>query len=237
MQAGDGAPVWSCNADLLRPAASLIKIPIAMTVFDRLADRLRERVEITEAARVDGDGPLDRGGAWLHAPTPTSATLHELIAYSLRWSDNTAANLLIDRVGMEAVNNQLAALGLQTRLQRMFMDYAARAGGRDNVTTALDVCTIFGQLQQPRYAPLLGLLHEAVGSGKLEAGLPPGTRLAHKVGDLPDVEHDAGIVFAPNGAYRVAVLGAELIDTPAARQVIAQISGMIWAIMTDEDGR
>lgn len=221
-----GVPIYDYAGKVVRSAASLIKVPLALAIYDTLPHRLDEPVTLREGDRVAGEGSFDG------APPGTVRTVRELIGHALRESDNTAANLLIERIGFEAVNHWLVARRLQTRLQRKFMDFDALHAGRDNLTTAADMCVLLLALLQPRYADLLAMLRQAVGTGKLEAGLPPGTFIAHKVGDLPGVEHDAGIIFAANGLYLVAVLAVELQDAAAGRHTIAEVSRLVWERMT-----
>lgn len=221
-----GQPIFSYNADVIRPAASLIKVPLAMALVDAQPQiKLDTALTLAETDRVEGDGTFDR------APAGTIKTVHELIGHALIESDNTAANLLINCIGFAAVNRWLAARGFQTRLRRKFMDYAARAAGRDNTTTAADMCALFYRLQQPAYAELMALLTQVKGDQKLEAGLPPDVMIAHKLGDLPDIEHDAGIIFAPT-PYIIAALSANLPDIATGRHTIATASRLIWERMT-----
>lgn len=223
-----GRQRYGYQHEIVRSAASLIKLPLTMALMDAQPPLdLHATITLREDERVEGTGTFD------NAPTGTSATLHELIGYALRESDNTAANLLIDRLGFAAINEHLADLGLRdTRLRRRFMDYGALAAGRDNTTTAAEMCALLEQLRQPAYIELLDLLQRAVGDGKLEAGIPAGTPIAHKVGDLPQVEHDAGIIFAPDQPYTVAALAVDLPDVESGRRIIAAASRLIWEIMT-----
>lgn len=221
-----GDQLYGYKDDVVRSAASLIKVPLAMALYDRLPATLDIAVTLAEADRVEGEGWFDVARAG------TVKTVRELVGHALTESDNTAANLLIDRIGFAAVNGWLAALGLQTRLQRKFMDFAALAAGRDNITTAADMCRLFQRLTQPPYVELLGLLKRAVGTEKLEHGLPSGTAIAHKVGDLPQVEHDVGIIFAPGAPYIVAALAVNLQDMIAGRKTIARASRLVWQAIT-----
>lgn len=226
----DGACVYGYHEDVARSAASLIKVPLSIAVLDAqpMID-LDERVTLNEADRVEGEGSFDR------APAGTTKTVCELIAHSLIESDNTASNLLIDRVGFDAVSRLAERVSRHTRLQRKFMDFDALVAGRDNLTTAVDMCAWFHHLRQPNYTFLLDVLEQALGDGKLEVGLPPGTRIAHKVGDLPGVEHNAGIVYAPRGLYIVAVLAVRLPDAQTGKQTIAATSRLIWNVMTNNE--
>lgn len=208
----------------VRSAASLIKVPLALAIVDAQPPLdLATTITLREAERVEGSGTLDS------APAGTVVTLRDLIGHALIESDNTASNLLIAQLGFDRINRYLAGLGLeQTRLRRRFMDYAALAAGHDNTTTAAEMCTLLRRLLQPAYAELRGLLERSVTDQKLEAGLPAGTPIAHKVGDLPGVEHDAGIIFAPEGLYIVAALAVDLPDIESGRATIAAASRLIW---------
>lgn len=225
-----GSQVYNYQEQTVRSAASLIKVPLALAVYAAQGSTLTAALDMTvtlaEEDRVEGDGSFDR------APAGTTKTIRELVAHALIESDNTAANLLIDRVGFDQVNQFLEHHWMQTRLRRKFMDFAALAAGRDNTTTAQEMCAIFFHMVRQRYAEVLDFLGQSVCDHKLEAGLPPGTLLAHKTGDLPGVEHDVGIVFASPEPYIVAALSVDLPDSETGRRTIAQASGMIWAVMT-----
>ncbi|WP_026369675.1 serine hydrolase [Kallotenue papyrolyticum] len=226
----DGAQVYGYREHVPRSAASLIKVPLALAVLDAGLD-LEQRVLLREADRVAGCGSLDA------APAGTLATLRQLIVHALVESDNTAANLLIARLGMPAVNRWLAEHGLtQTRLRRRFMDLDALRAGCDNTTSAAEMCAILALLLDPRRCWLLELLRQVADDDKLGAGLPPGTPLAHKVGDLPGVEHDAGIVWTPGGPLIMAALACALPDAATGRAAIRHIARVVWRQITVDAG-
>jgi beta-lactamase class A len=228
---GDGDRVFGYEDRVLRSAASLIKVPLAMATIDLPGD-LDALIPFDPADRVEGDGPFDLPAAEMPQAGSDRVSIRELLTHALTRSDNTASNLLIEHVGIECVNGWIAKRDLETRLRRRFVDFAALAAGRDNTTSAADMCALFAELQQPRYAFLIELLGRAVGDRKLEAGLPPGTLLAHKVGNLDDpiVEHDAGIVFGPGGPYIIAALAVDLPDVASGRNTIARVSRMVWEL-------
>lgn len=226
-----GRQRYGYREHVVRSAASLIKVPLALALVDAQPPLdLDTTVTLTEAVRVEGSGTFDS------APGGTVATLRELIGYALIESDNTASNLLIGQLDFDRINRYLAELGLaQTRLRRRFMDYDALAAGRDNTTTAAEMCALLLRLLQPAYAELRTLMERSVTDQKLDAGLPPGTTIAHKVGDLPGVEHDAGIIFAPEGPYMVAALAVDLPDVASGRATIAAASRLIWERRTENE--
>jgi beta-lactamase class A len=102
------------GGDEVFPSASLILIPVALEVFcqiDEGALALGERISVKTADKVNGPGVLSSLADGL-APT-----IGDLVFLAMAINDHTAANLLIERVGIFAVNRRLAALGLEkTRL-------------------------------------------------------------------------------------------------------------------------
>lgn len=212
------------------PAASLAKLPIAIELMRR-ADLgqfdLRERFDTSREARVGGAGVLD-----ILDPA-TQFTLGELCALMLVVSDNIAANFLLDLVGMGEVNETLNRLNLKrTKLARHFMDTAARASGRDNVTSAGDMLTLIGLIRGnalPGGRKLRETLAAQQSFSELTEGyLPVGATLAHKDGTLDGLVHDAGIVSGPGGVAMYSILTAEQADVPAARAAIGQTLRLLW---------
>ena len=239
VQAPGGRSLYTWAPDVVRSAASLIKVALAMALVESDSARrrggkgidLRATVTLRESDRARGEGALE--GSFDVAPAGTTRTLWELIGHALRESDNTASNLLIDAIGMEAVDRFVRAAPFyleQTRLQRRFMDLAAAAAGRDNLTTAREMCILFSVLLagDECYAPLVEWLKNCSTRDKLVAGLPQGIVAAHKVGNLPGVEHDAGIVYAPGGPYIVALLSVSLPDPHTGKATIAEGSRLIY---------
>jgi beta-lactamase class A len=220
------------RADEVFPAASLAKLPIAVELMRR-ADLgqfdLRERFDTSREPRVGGAGVLD-----ILDPA-TEFTLAELCALMLVVSDNTAANFLLDLVGMGEVNETLSRLNMkQTKLARHFMDAAARASCRDNVASAGDMLTLIGLIRGnalPGGRKLRETLAAQQSFSELTEGyLPVGATLAHKDGTLDGLVHDAGIVSGPGGVAMYSILTAEQADVPAARAAIGQTLRLLWDV-------
>ena len=80
-------------------------------------------------------------------------SLADIVHLALVVSDNDAANIIAEAVGLERVNELGAELGLtQTRMQRLMMDQAAVAAGRDNLTSAGDLARLLEELVARRGA-------------------------------------------------------------------------------------
>ena len=221
------------------PAASLIKLAIIGELF--------RRIELGELNLAGGVtiGPADRVGGFgilkeLHAGI--EVTLEDLATLMIIVSDNTATNLLIDRLGIDFINRHIDSLGLgQTRLQRKMMDVEAARAGRDNFTSPADMARWLEGLVSPQgtqvaaasQAKILDIMKRQQVNTKLPALLPPGTTVAHKTGDLPGVEHDVGFIYIPaeNGTSNpvlVAVMTADLKDNSQGIRAIGLIGRDVY---------
>ena len=135
-------------------------------------------------------------------------------------SDNVATNILIDALGMAKINETIRQQGFShTSLQRKMMDGKAKEQGLDNYTTAYDVKMLLMGLEQQASTlspasrqQFIDILKRQQCNNKLPKLLPADTSLAHKTGDLPQVEHDAGIMYIEDKPIVVVVLTKALVD-------------------------
>lgn len=211
-----GESFLQLNADAGFLSASLIKVPILWHFLKEVhAGRLdrHELITVPPAAVVGGSGVV--------AALEPGVTLRltDLAVLMTIVSDNTATNLLIDRLGLKPLAATIDELGLaQTRLQRKMMDYDSRARGLENVTSAADMVQLFTRVLAADGLPaaaadeMLSILKRQQDRQKIPALLPEETIMAHKTGELEGVEHDAGILFVGERPVIVAVLTAELAD-------------------------
>jgi beta-lactamase class A len=155
--------------------------------------------------------------------------------------DNTAANLLLDRIGFEPINALAHRLKLkQTHLGRKMLDYVSQARGEDNFTSASDMVALFSAIWEGEFLSsdsrrfALSILKQQRLNEKIPAALPPGPLIAHKTGELPSIEHDAGIVILPDGAFAIAVL----IEGENASRIatIRRASSLTYEIFSTPDG-
>ncbi len=232
----DADPQFTLNADEAFPAAGLAKLPVAVEFLRRVdlgQFDLAERWDTSAEPRAGGSGVLD------FLDPATQLTLGELCTLMLIVSDDTAANVLLDLVGMGEVNESLSRMKLDhTKLARRFMDFEARAARRDNVTSAGDMLTLLSLAQQ-NMLPGARWLREMLSPQQrfVELGdgwLPPEARLAHMDGLLSDVAHDAGLLSGPRGTCAYCVLTAEQNDLPAARSAIGRVVRLLWNAWLDD---
>jgi beta-lactamase class A len=201
---------FGVNTDLLFPQASAIKVPVLMEVFKQANEgklRLADLHWLTRSYKVGGSGVLQEFG-----DSTSRLSVYDLCVLMIVLSDNTAANLLIDLVGMENVNGTMASLGLkQTRLQRKMLDTAASARGEENLSTPAEAARIMELLYRGKFVSrttcdeILSILKKPK-EGTIASVLPEGTPVAFKPGDLAGVETEWALVYLRERPYIVVFM-------------------------------
>jgi beta-lactamase class A len=214
------------------PQASSIKIAVLLETFKQAEEgrlELDEFIALEESRKVEGSGVL------FHLGRPSlSLSIRDLAVLMVVLSDNTATNLLIDKVGREAVNRRMDALGLpKTRLRRKMMDLKAAAEGRENVSTPIEMMTLLERiwkgsaLKEPYRKDLLAILAIPKDS-PLRAGVPEGVEVAEKPGELEAVRCDSGIVLLAGRPYVLSVMTTYLKRDADGNPAIARISRIVY---------
>lgn len=164
----------------------------------------------------------------------TKLTNRDLAALMISVSDNTATNILIDRVGMESVNALISAHGLRvTRLRRHMMDTKAAEEGRENTATPRELGVFMAALHRGDGlgTPLTDEFFRLLSIGKasyIPRYIPGGLRIANKPGELGGVRNDAGVVFVANRPFAIAVLTKDGTNERASEDAIARIALEAW---------
>ena len=172
----------------------------------------------------------------------TQLTNRDLATMMVAVSDNAAANVLIDRVGMQNVNNLMDSLGLtHTRLQRKMMDLKAASEGRENLSTPHEMMTLLDQIYRGKVlnqhmAEDFWKVLSTHKQSTISRDLPDGLRVADKPGELEGVRNDCGVVFVPNRPYIVCVMTAYLRNERDGEEAIARTSAAAYS-MFDRLGR
>ena len=228
------------GADDVFPGASIAKVPLLVEAVRQVeAGSLRLDEEVTVDVQDDENARLG-SGILVHLHRGIRVTVGDLCELAINLSDNVASNLLIDRLGLDAVNRTMAALGLSaTRLNHRFADFAALRSPRQNPVTAGEVAGLFARLSRrelPGSGMALGYLGRCSAGTRLARYLPEEARLYHKTGTLRGIVHDGGIVRAPGGAYLLVCLSADGEDKGVAEQAIARMSLAAWRAFAGRDG-
>jgi beta-lactamase class A len=234
--------VYSHNADLVFSSASLIKIPIVITVY-YLANQeilsLDDQIVLQASVIVGGSGSIQ------YTAPGSVYSVRELCARMMYDSDNTAANMLLDHIGGFApVNQVMGDVGAgQTLIQRRMMDMSARAAGFDNLTSPADMFLLLQTLHNGTLLgsagsqEIIGFMQQTTNRQKIPAYLPPDVVVAHKVGSLTGVEHDVGIVWLPDGRqYIVVLMSTALPSNTVGIATLAEASRIVYAYEQQRPG-
>jgi beta-lactamase class A len=234
------------HADDVFPQASSIKIAVLAELYhqsQQSAAGVSGKAKLTDlytmnAADLVADSDI-MGGL---TPGVTRVTNRDLATMMVAVSDNSATNVLIDRVGMENVNAMMSGLGLtHTRLRRKMMDVRAASEGRENISSPREMMTLLEQIYRGKvltkdltqdFFRMLSTHKESF----IPRDLPDGQRIANKPGELEGVRNDSGIVFAQNRPYVICVMTTYLSRERSGEEAISKISAAAYA-MFDRLGR
>ncbi len=234
------------NADTSFHAASTMKVPVMIELFRRAntgSFRMDQGLLMVNqfASIVDGslyalDSSSDSDST-LYRRVGERVRVDTLLRLMITRSSNLATNMLITLVGADAVTRTMRSFGAQ-RIQvlRGVEDGKAFAKGLNNTTTARDLALILRAIEEGRAASpaatreMLGILLAQEFNDRIPAGLPAGTRVAHKTGDITAVSHDAAIVYPPGRKpYVLVVLTRGISDGNKSSKLIADISALVYA--------
>jgi beta-lactamase class A len=167
-------------------------------------------------------------------PGVTRLTLRDLATMMVAVSDNSAANVLIDRVGMPNVNAMLDSLGLtHTRLRRKMMDLQAAKEGRENISTPREMMTLLdaiyhGKVLNKEFTADFFKMLSTNKDSWIPRDLPADLKVANKPGSLEAVRNDSGIVFVEGRPYVICVMTSFLRNEREGEEAISKISLEAW---------
>jgi beta-lactamase class A len=167
-------------------------------------------------------------------PGVTRVTLRDLATMMVAVSDNSATNVLIDRVGMDNVNAMLDGLGLaHTRLRRKMMDLDAAKQGRENISTPREMMLLLDAIYHDKVlnkestSDFFKMLSTNKDSW-IHRDLPADVKSANKPGALEGVRNDSGVVFVEGRPYVICVMAAFLRNERDGEQAISKVSLAAW---------
>ncbi len=221
------------NPDEVMPQASSIKITVLAELYLQAQQGKLKLTDEYVARKED----LVPGSDIMLGLTPgaTRLTLRDLATMMIAVSDNSATNVLIDRVGQENVNSMLESQGLHTtRLRRKMMDLKAASEGRENISTPREMMTLLeivyrGKLLNKEMTEDFFKVLGAHKESSLLQGLPDDAVAANKPGELEAVRNDSGIVFVKNRPYVLCAMTAYLKDEKEGSAAIRKISSLAYS--------
>ena len=232
-------------ADTVFHAASTMKIPVMIEVLKRAQDGAfsleQQLLLVNQFASLADGSPFslnkdDDGDSVLYSKIGDRVTVRELLTRMITRSSNLATNQLIELVGAANVTATARKLGAaHLSVLRGVEDQKAFDKGMINTTTSRDLATLLEAIEKgtvlsaANSAEMRTILLAQEFNEKIPAGLPSGTKVAHKTGEITAVSHDAAIVYPPNSKpYVLVVLTKGIRDGKASSALIADISRLVW---------
>ena len=229
-------------------------------------ESLAGRLDLTERVRYDAGTRVAGSGVLQYLDAGLDPTVRDLAVLMMSVSDNTATDLLLERVGKGRVEAAMGRYGLRSiripfGIREMLMELVdmdhSKPGGYDELRAKLrashgtggrsvipaqadrssprDMCRLLELLARkeildpPSCDAILALMERIQSGTRLPGLLPKGTVVAHKTGSYRRVRNDVGVVYAPNGAYAVAIFARELVrDNVDDDRALAQLSLAVW---------
>lgn len=218
-------------------SASLIKYPVLWSLMEQVeqgAIDLNETHLLTPEDKA-GSSPFDSSVLReLHDGIPL--TLEDCAKFMIVISDDTATNIIMQKVSFARMNAAFEELGLTgTRAGRLMMDYAGLEAGRDNFVSAGDMARLshsicFNEkLSSETNQKMLTILKNQRHNDGINKNYPMEVRMAHKGGCIRQyqIDHDCGVIFKDDKP-RVSVNVCTRY-LPNARNVINRIGDMVYA--------
>jgi beta-lactamase class A len=240
-----GGAAFSVNPDSVFHAASTMKVPVMIEYFRAIdAGRLtrEETLPLDTVFRSIVDGSPYALNAGVDSDSSVFSRVGQRVPF--RWlvermivrSSNLATNALIERLDAKRVQATAESLGTTRMIVlRGVEDGKAFQQGLNNQTSARDLAVLLEAIESGRAATrassleMLEILAKQEFNDEIPAGLPTGTRVAHKTGWITGVTHDAALVYPPGRTpYVLVVLTKGIRERPVAQRLFADISRLVW---------
>jgi beta-lactamase class A len=221
------------NGEKTFPAASTIKLPILMALFQAVDSgkvRLNDTLTVRRDLITGGSGELQNSPG---ARLSVLQTATKMIVIS----DNTGTNMIIDKLGgKKALNSKFKSWGLRkTVINRLLGDFKGT-----NTTSPADLVRLSALLAKRQLisessrSKVLDILNQTENRKLLPAGLGKGAAIAHKTGTLGRLIGDAGIIEMPNGKlYLAGIFVKRSFNDLRARYFVQEVSRLTYKYIND----
>jgi beta-lactamase class A len=197
----------SIRGDERFPTASNIKIAVLLELFTQVE---RGRISLSDPLALLKVDQVGGSGILQHFDTPLQLTVKDAATFMVNQSDNTATNLIVDKLGVRAVNERMDSLGYPgTKLwakvsrsrQTSINPDSSRVWGL-GVTTPMESARMFASMYKGEAVSadaskqMINMArNQAWGYNEIPRYLPAGVAVAHKTGSVSATRNDCGIVF------------------------------------------
>lgn len=222
-----GGPYIDINADDTFSPGSLLKVPLAMSIYEQAESNPSILTQELNYTGTETNDPQ------FFPPTkvlaPGQYTVSQLLTQMLTQSDNNATNVLANYIGVSAFEATYQHIGVAV----------PPTEGQDYTTTTHAYASFFSILYNATYLDaddseaMLNLLSQTSFKQGIVAGVPKGIVVSHKFGERAfadsslDQLHDCGIVYAPNHPYVICIM-TQGYDFAKLAKTIADLSNVAY---------
>jgi beta-lactamase class A len=239
----DGKDEWFSRADEEFHAASTMKIPVMIELFHQVREgklKLDDPLSIKNEFHSLADGsiyaldPADDSETDLYKAVGQTRVVNQLCELMVTVSSNLATNLLVEKLGVGNIRAMVQALHADgMNVLRGVEDNKAYEKGMNNTTTARGLLILLEAIAKGQAVDadssrqMVEILARQRFNEAIPAGVPPGTRVAHKTGELTKIHHDAAIVYAPR-PFVLVILVRGLAESADSAALMADITRRIY---------
>lgn len=225
--------VYGFNEHVKFTAAGCMKLFIAVSLIKAVEAK---RVDFMDKIAVVRDDKVFGTGI-IHEFNERDYTVFELLVAMLIQSDNTAANKIIDIVGMDNINEDIKEMGLKdTILNRKTTDERHKKPTIENITSAYDLCYVWKLLFNGTYLSkdnstmLIDILQRQQIKNKLALYIPDDLKyeISSKTGDKKGVQNDTEFIASPKGNFTFTVLSSGIPNSVYGTVTLAKCGKMAW---------
>jgi beta-lactamase class A len=239
----DGKSEYFFHADEPFHAASTMKVPVMIELFHQVQEgklHLDDTITIHNEFHSIVDGspfkldPAVDSEAELYKADGQLRTVAQLCDLMITVSSNLATNLIIEKLGVENIRNSVQRLHADgMHVLRGVEDQKAYDKGLNNTTTARGLQILMTAIAENKAVDagasqqMVEILERQKFNEGIPAGLPPGTRVAHKTGEITKIHHDAAIVYAPR-PFVLVILVRGIEDIKQSSALMADITRTLY---------
>jgi beta-lactamase class A len=217
------------NGEKRFAAASTIKFPLLVALFQEVD---AGRIKLNEKLTMRRDLIAGEAGTMKYKKVGTKFSVLETATLMMTISDNTATNMILDRLGgRNSVNPRFRSWGLQNTVVRNKLPDI----GGTNTTSSKDLVRLAALVSNKRLLSqtsnnqVLGIMRRVKTNTLLPAGIGKGATIAHKTGTLRFIIGDAGIIQMPNGkSYLAGILVQRPNHDRRAGEFVREVSRRVY---------
>lgn len=218
---------YGYNSDIKFPTASVGKVAVMAAAYHLSESgklNLNQKLALKASDKLGGSGVLQ----WLSPGR--EYTLWNLTRMMIMLSDNTATKMLVNHIGLLAINNYLVQEQLQDIIildPTMLNEYPQEPR---NFSSPKAMATLVSRFKDPEhFSPqsskeMLDFMRRQKYRWGIWRGVPKGTMVADKTGNLDGILNDVGIVYTKKGNFVIAIFTNEFTKKSSARKLINKIT-------------